>query len=154
MSHIFSSDFTCSIKSLEQPFLHELVQKSRNFHKNCNPLKVFLMYTCAIASPLRLRATQVIGPLSDNWAEIMSSVWQPDSLTMILCRLSSHNLWPWRYQWMSGGGRPPTRHCTLRESFSITSRSRSEVRKRGISAWSSGSITPLVGCDVLVDFYN
>ena len=52
---------------------------------------------------------------------------------------------------MSGGGLPPTLHCTLRESFSITSRSRREVRKRGVSAWSSGSITPLVECVVLVD---
>ena len=47
----------------------EIQLHNKKFH-NCHHTD----NTCAIASPLRLRATQVIGPLSDNWAEIMSSV--------------------------------------------------------------------------------
>ena len=41
---------------------------------------------------------------------------------------------------MSGGGRPPTRHCIRMESCSKTSRSCREVRNRGVKAWSSGSV--------------
>lgn len=118
------------------------VNKTRNKTKVCGIFHK--QSTCATASPLRFRARQVMGPASFSWTEVMSKVWQPDSLTMILWRLSWHNLWPCMYHCISGGGRPPTRHCILKESFSMTSKSLSEVRKRGVSAWSSGSMSPLL----------
>ena len=98
-----------------------------------------LYNTWAIASPLLFLAKQVMGPVSDNWQEVMSKVWQPDSLTIILCLVSWMSRLPCRYHWISGGGRPPTRHWILKESFSNTSKSCREVRKRGVSCWSSSS---------------